>query len=86
MLANGVSHEGLEIHDHFGPDAAKVLNDYACQVEDALIQTNAQLVEACNLLQELSGEHMTLWLITPVSSSVRMVLIQSPKSKCSPRA
>jgi hypothetical protein len=57
MLANGVSHEGLEIHDHFGPDAAKVLNDYACQVEDALIQTNAQLVEACNLLQELSGEH-----------------------------
>ena len=57
MLANGVSHEGLEIHDHFGPDAAKVLNDYACQVEDALIQTNAQLVEACNLLEELSGEH-----------------------------
>ena len=57
MLANGVSHEGLEIHDHFGPDAAKVLNDYSCNLEDALIQTNAQLVEACNLLQELSGEH-----------------------------
>jgi len=57
MLANGVSYEGLEIHDHFGPDAAKVLNDYSCNLEDALIQTNAQLVEACNLLQELSGEH-----------------------------
>lgn len=57
LLANGVSEQSLELIEHFGADAANVLNTYACQVEDALIQTNAQLVEACELLQELSGEH-----------------------------
>jgi len=57
LLANGVSEASLEIIDHFGPDVPKVLNDYACQIEDALIQTNQQLIEAVNLLQELSAEH-----------------------------
>lgn len=57
LRANGVSEASLEIIDHFGPDVPKVLNDYACQIEDALIQTNQQLIEAVNLLQELSAEH-----------------------------
>jgi hypothetical protein len=57
LRANGVSEASLEIIDHFGPDVPKVLNDYACQIEDALIQTNQQLVEAVGLLQELSAEH-----------------------------
>ena len=34
-----------------------MLNNYACQIEDALIQTNSQLQEAVNLLQEMSTEH-----------------------------
>ena len=51
-----VSEASLEIIDHFGPDVPKVLNDYACNVEDALIQTNQQLIQA-ELLQELSNEH-----------------------------
>jgi len=34
-----------------------VLNDYACKIEDSLIQTNTQLQEAVNLLQEMSTEH-----------------------------
>jgi hypothetical protein len=57
LLANGVSEASLEVVDYFGPDAPAVLNNYSCQLEDALIQTNQQLIEAVNLLQELSTEH-----------------------------
>jgi len=57
LRANGVSEASLEVIDHFGPDVPAVLNNYACQLEDALITTNNQLIEAVNLLQELSNEH-----------------------------
>ena len=57
LLANGVSEESLDVIDHFGPDAAAIVNEYACNVEDALIQTHQQLNEAVTLLQELSNEH-----------------------------
>ena len=43
LLANGVSPESLEVINHFGADAPAVLNNYAVQVEDALITTNNQL-------------------------------------------
>lgn len=57
LLANGVSEQSLEVIDFFGADAPAILNNYACQIEDALITTNQQLVEAVSLLQELAGEH-----------------------------
>lgn len=57
LRANGVSEASLEVIDHFGPDVPAILNNYACQLEDALITTNNQLIEAVNLLQELSNEH-----------------------------
>ena len=57
LLANGVSETSLEVINHFGADAPAVLNDYACQIEDALITTNQQLTEAVGLLQEMSDEH-----------------------------
>ena len=57
LLANGVSEASLEVINHFGADAPAVLNDYACKIEDSLIQTNQQLQEAVNLLQEMSTEH-----------------------------
>jgi hypothetical protein len=57
LLANGVSEASLQVIDYFGPDSPAILNNYACQLEDALITTNNQLIEAVNLLQELSGEH-----------------------------
>jgi len=57
LLANGVSPESLEVINHFGADVPAILNNYACQLEDSLIQTNQQLIEAVNLLQELSNEH-----------------------------
>jgi hypothetical protein len=57
LLANGVSPESLEVIDHFGPDSAAVLNNYACQIEDSLIQTDSQLKESVSLLQELNNEH-----------------------------
>ena len=57
LLANGVSEASLQVIDHFGPDVPAILNTYACQLEDALITTNNQLIEAVNLLQEMSAEH-----------------------------
>ena len=57
LLANGVSPESLEVIDHFGPDSAAVLNNYACQIEDSLIKTDSQLKESLSLLQELNNEH-----------------------------
>ena len=57
LLANGVSQASLEVIDHFGADAPAILNNYSCQLEDALITTNNQLIEAVSLLQELSNEH-----------------------------
>ena len=57
LLENGVSPESLEVINHFGADAPAVLNNYAVQVEDALITTNNQLQEAVGLLKELSEEH-----------------------------
>ena len=57
LRANGVSDASLQVIDYFGADAPAVLNNYACNIEDALIATNQQLVQAVNLLQEMSAEH-----------------------------
>ncbi len=57
LLANGVSPESINVIDHFGPDTAGILNDYSCQLEDAVVATNGQLHEAAGLLKELSSEH-----------------------------
>ena len=57
LLNNGVSPESIHVIDNFGPDAAGILNNYSCELEDAVIGTNSQLQEAAGLLQELSAEH-----------------------------
>ena len=57
LLANGVSPASINVIDHFGPDSAAILNDYSCQLEDAVTATNSQLGEAAGLLKELSAEH-----------------------------
>ncbi len=57
LLNNGVSPQSINVIDHFGPDSAALLNDYSCELEDAVGATNAQLTEAAGLLQELSQEH-----------------------------
>ena len=57
LAANGVSEASLQVIDHFGADAPAVLNDYACKIEDSLVQTDAQLKQGVNLLKELHAEH-----------------------------
>jgi len=57
LRANGVSDASLQVIDYFGADAPAVLNQYACNIEDALITTNNQLIEAVGLLEALSNEH-----------------------------
>ena len=59
LLANGVSPESLEVINHFGADAPAVLNNYAVQIEDALVTTNSQLQEAVGLLKEIQAEHQS---------------------------
>ena len=59
LLENGVSPESLEVINHFGADAPAVLNNYAVQIEDSLIQTNNQLQEAVGLLKEIQAEHQS---------------------------
>ena len=59
LLANGVSPESLEVINHFGADAPAVLNNYAVQIEDALVKTNSQLQEAVGLLKEIQAEHQS---------------------------
>ena len=57
LRQSGVSEASLEVINHFGADAPALLNNYACQIEDSLIQSNGQLQEATGLLQELVNEH-----------------------------
>jgi hypothetical protein len=57
LRANGVSEASLNVIDYFGADAPAVLNNYACTIEDALILSNNQLLQAVNLLQDMSQEH-----------------------------
>ena len=57
LAASGVSDASLQVIDHFGADAPAILNDYACKIEDSLIQTDTQLKQGVNLLQELNKEH-----------------------------
>ena len=57
LLANGVSPASLEVIDYFGADAPAVLNEYSCNLEDALLTRYSQLEESVGLLQELAQEH-----------------------------
>jgi hypothetical protein len=57
LRANGVSDASLQVIDHFGADAPAVLNNYACTVEDALINTSAKLDEGVKILRDMTKEH-----------------------------
>jgi hypothetical protein len=57
LAASGVSEASLQVIDHFGANAPEILNDYACKIEDSLVQTDAQLKQGVSLLKELNAEH-----------------------------
>ncbi len=62
-----VSDESLEVLQHFGAEAPSLLNNYACAVEDALIE-QVQRGQSTNLLLEAVGEEraaMNLMLTHP---------------------
>lgn len=55
-----LSTDSLEVMQHFGPEAASLLNTYSCAVEDALVeqmQRQALLAEEIKRLQALLQEH-----------------------------
>ena len=64
---SGISDQSLEVLEHFGAEAPHLLNQYACAVEDALIE-QVQRTQSQNLLLEAAGEEraaMNLMLTDP---------------------
>ena len=62
-----ISDQSLEVLEHFGAEAPVLLNQYACAVEDALIE-QVQSVQAQSLMLEAAGEEraaMNLMLTNP---------------------
>jgi hypothetical protein len=62
-----ISDESLEVLEHFGAEAPVLLNQYACAVEDALIE-QVQRGQSQSLLLEAAGEEraaMNLMLTDP---------------------
>ena len=62
-----ISDESLEVLEHFGAEAPVLLNQYACAVEDALIE-QVQSVQAQSLMLQAAGEEraaMNLMLTDP---------------------
>ena len=62
-----ISDESLEVLEHFGAEAPVLLNQYACAVEDALIE-QVQAVQSQSLMLEAAGEEraaMNLMLTDP---------------------
>jgi hypothetical protein len=52
---NGISDASLEVLEHFGAEAPALLNQYACAVEDALIE-QVQRGNSMNHMLEAAGE------------------------------
>jgi len=52
---NGISDQSLEVLEHFGAEAPALLNQYACAVEDALIE-QVQRGNSMNTMLEAAGE------------------------------
>ena len=52
---SGISDASLEVLEHFGAEAPALLNQYACAVEDALIE-QVQRGNSMNLTLEAAGE------------------------------
>ena len=62
-----ISDQSLEVLEHFGAEAPVLLNQYACAVEDALIE-QVQTVQSQSLMLEAAGEEraaMNLMLTDP---------------------
>ena len=62
-----ISDESLEVLEHFGAEAPALLNQYACAVEDALIE-QVQRGQSQSLMLEAAGEEraaMNLMLTNP---------------------
>jgi len=64
---NGISDASLEVLEHFGAEAPALLNQYACAVEDALIE-QVQRGNSMNHMLEAAGEErqaMNIMLTNP---------------------
>tara|TARA_B100001094_G_scaffold38019_1_gene32334 strand:+ start:1012 stop:1578 length:567 start_codon:yes stop_codon:yes gene_type:complete len=62
-----ISDQSLEVLEHFGAEAPVLLNQYACAVEDALIE-QVQVSQSQSLMLEAAGEEraaMNLMLTNP---------------------
>ena len=56
----GISNESLEVLQHFGPEAPLLLNNYACAVEDSLIEQVQRNQQMSQLIQAAGEERGAL--------------------------
>jgi hypothetical protein len=64
---NGISDASLEVLEHFGAEAPALLNQYACAVEDALIEQVQRANDTVHLLEAAGEERaaMNVMLTNP---------------------
>ena len=64
---NGISDASLEVLEHFGAEAPALLNQYACAVEDALIEQVQRANDTVHMLEAAGEERsaMNLMLTNP---------------------
>ena len=55
-MRDEMSLEGREIFDHFGPETPKLLNQYCCALEDALIEQVAKINVLVQKIRELQPD------------------------------
>ena len=60
---NGISDASLEVLEHFGAEAPALLNQYACAVEDALIEQVQRGNSMSHMLEAAGEEHAATNLI-----------------------
>ena len=72
IVTGNLSPESQEIIEHFGLEAPKLLNDYSCAVEDALIEQVKKNQEMMDMIQILltAGETAGVDLMAIINQNV----------------
>ena len=57
IVVSELSDKTKEVIEHFGLEAPKLLNDYSCAVEDALIEQVKKVRELTDLIEVIKAVH-----------------------------
>jgi hypothetical protein len=68
---DGLSPQSLEVLAHFGTESPAILNQYACVVEDALLN---QAQQTADTLKQLQGAHTVIQAAAEDNAALRTIL------------